>query len=200
MQANETLLDTLLELQILDRVGRSGWVLRGVPDPESVAEHSWHVTFLVWSLGREIPGLDRLRALELALIHDVAEVRFGDLPRTAGHYLPPGAKHAAEAQILREVLAPIDPQHVGDLETEYRQRISPEARLVAACDKLQLMIKVAHYERWGAAGLSEFWDNPSNFPADEFGPVTALMESLLDRVGRGNRSTTGEATAAAIHR
>ena len=184
MHPNPTLLDTLLELQILDRVGRSGWVLRGIVEPESVAEHSWHVAFLVWSLGREVQTLDRLRALELALIHDVAEVRLGDLPRTAGHYLPPGAKHRAEAQILAEVLAPIDPNHVEALELEYRQRESTEARFVAACDKLQLMIKVAHYERWGAAGLSEFWDNPANFPGDEFGPVRDLFAALMDRVGR----------------
>lgn len=184
MQPNETLLDTLLELQILDRVERSGWVLRGVSDPESVAEHSFHVLFLVWCLGREIPGLDRLRALELALLHDLAEVRFGDLPRTASHYLPPGSKHAAEAQILADLLAPTDPEVVARLEREYRQKATPEARLVAACDKLQLMIKVAHYERWGATGLSEFWDHPANFPDDEFAPVRRLFQELMERVGR----------------
>ncbi len=31
---NESLLDLFLELQILDRVPRSGYLLRGVPDPE----------------------------------------------------------------------------------------------------------------------------------------------------------------------
>lgn len=182
MRANESLLDTFLELQILDRVPRSGWTLRGVPDPESVAEHSWHVTFLVWCLGREVPGLDRLRAIELALVHDVAEVRLGDLPRTAARYLPPGAKHAAEAAILSEVLAPLGAPEVEALEQEYRRKQSAEARLVAACDKLQLLIKVAHYERWGAAGLSEFWDNPANFPDSEFEPVRRLVQELRDRL------------------
>jgi putative hydrolase of HD superfamily len=184
MRANERLLDTFLELQILDRVPRSGWTLRGVPDPESVAEHSWHVTFLVWCLGREVPGLDRLRAVELALMHDVAEVRLGDLPLTAARYLPNGAKHAAEAAILSEVLAPLGAPEVEALEQEYRRKESAEARLVAACDKLQLLIKVAHYERWGAAGLSEFWDNPANFPDSEFEPVRRVAQELRDRLQR----------------
>ena len=50
MKSNQTLLDTLLELQGLDRVPRTGYALRGVDNPESVSEHSWHVTFLAWTL------------------------------------------------------------------------------------------------------------------------------------------------------
>ena len=187
MVRNETLLESLMELQILDRVGRSGWTLRGVPEPESISEHSFHVVFLVWSLARKIPEMNQLRALELALVHDVAEVRFGDLPRTAAHYLPAGSKHAAEGQILLEVLAPLGETAVSELENEYRKRESPEARLVAACDKLQLMIKVAHYERWGATGLSEFWENPGNFPDREFAPVREVFDQLLER---RNKSVT----------
>ena len=49
MKQNSTLLETLLELQHLDRVPRMGFVLRGVADPESVSEHLWHVTMLVWT-------------------------------------------------------------------------------------------------------------------------------------------------------
>ena len=83
MRINDTLLDLCLELQILDRVPRSGYVLRGVDHPESVTEHSWHVLFLVWALGSRIEGLDVHRAVEIALVHDryvetlLAEVESG---------------------------------------------------------------------------------------------------------------------------
>src|SRR5262245_48114347 len=92
MRRNDSLLDLFLELQILDRVPRSGYVLRGVSEPESVTEHSWHVLFLVWALGTRIEGIDLSKAVEIALIHDLAELRVGDLPRTASHYFPEGAK------------------------------------------------------------------------------------------------------------
>ncbi len=187
MHANASLLDALLELEILDRVPRSGWVLRGVAEPESVSAHAFHVVTLVWALGPAVPGLDLTRALELAIVHDLAEVRLGDLPRTAARYLPDGAKHAAEAAALGELLAPLG-ERATTLYAEYRGKGSAEARLVAACDKLQLLLKVTLYERWGAGGLAEFWDNPENFPNDEFPPVAELVAALRERAP-GRRSS-----------
>jgi putative hydrolase of HD superfamily len=183
VRPNERLLDLLLELQVLDRIPRSGFVLRGVPDPESITEHSWHVLFMVWALGAEVPGLDLARAVEIALVHDLAELRVGDLPRTAGRYFPPGAKQAAESAAMSEILAPL-PERARQLYAEYQAAESAEARLVKACDKLQLMLKVAVYEGWGSGGLSEFWDNPDNFPAFGIDTVDALFAELRARRGR----------------
>jgi putative hydrolases of HD superfamily len=180
MRANDTLLDLCLELQTLDRVPRSGYVLRGVAEPESVTEHSWHVLSLVWMLGARIEGIDRMRAMEIALVHDLAEMRIGDLPRVASRYFPEGAKKAAEAAAMAEILAPL-PANALALYEEYQQGATPEARLVKACDKLQLMIKVAVYERWGTGALSEFWDNPENFPDGGFPAVKELFEALRER-------------------
>lgn len=180
MHANDTLLDLLLELQNLDRVARSGWALRGVAEAESVTEHSWHVLFLVWALGPRIAGLDVGRAVEIAVVHDLAEVRLGDLPRTASHYLPEGAKRDAERAAIADLLAPL-PERARQLYSEYEAGETPEARLVKACDKLQLMIKATAYEHWGSGGLGEFWDNPENFPDDGFAPVAELFAELRRR-------------------
>ena len=180
MRANDTLLDLCLELQILDRVPRSGYVLRGVDHPESVTEHSWHVLFLVWALGSRIAGLDVQRAVEIALVHDLAELRIGDLPRVASRYFPEGAKKSAELAAMGEILAPL-PERALDLYREYQDGATPEARLVKACDKLQLMLKVTVYERWGTGTLGEFWDNPENFPDGGFDVVKELFEALRER-------------------
>ena len=180
MKANRTLLDLFLEVQMLDRIPRAGYVLRGVAEPESVTEHVWHVLFLVWTLGPRIDGIDVGKAVEIALVHDLAELRIGDLPRTSSHYFPEGAKKAAEAAAMADVLAPLPP-HVLALYDEYQQGTSPEARLVKACDKLQLMLKVAVYERWGTGALAEFWDNPDNFPDGGFPAVRELFEELRAR-------------------
>jgi putative hydrolase of HD superfamily len=177
MKPNGSLLELLMELQILDRLPRMGFVLRGVSDPESVAEHSFHVALLVWALAPRIPEIDTGKALELALLHDVAEVRIGDLPMTAGRYFPDGVKHAAEEAALLELMAPLG-ERAGRLAAELADRSTAEARLVKACDKLQLMLKVAVYEHWGAGGLAEFWDNDGNFPDSEFEPVRELFEAL----------------------
>ncbi len=182
MRANESLLDLVLEAQVLDRVPRSGYCLRGVPEPESVTEHSWHVVFLVWLLGRRCEGVDVPRAIQIALIHDLAEMRLGDLPRTASRYLS-GMKNQAEAAAMGEILAPLTDTERA-FYTEYQQGETREARLVKACDKLQLMLKVFTYEAWGSGGgLREFWDNPDNFPNGDFEPVRILFAALLERRG-----------------
>jgi putative hydrolase of HD superfamily len=180
MKANRTLLDVFLEAQVLDRVPRSGYLLRGVAEPESVTEHCWHVLFLVWTLGARIDGIDLFRAVEIALVHDLAELRIGDLPRTSSHYFPEGAKKTAEAAAMADILAPL-PARAFQLYEEYQQGKTPEALLVKACDKLQLMIKVAVYERWGTGALAEFWDNPDNFPDGGFPVVRELFEELRAR-------------------
>lgn len=184
MRRNETLLDLLLELQTLDRVPRMGYLLRGVAAPESIAEHTYHVVFLVWALAPSVPGLDAAHAVEIALVHDLAELRTGDLPMVASRYFPTGAKQAAERAALAEILAPL-PERSLALWDEYEAARTPEARLVKACDKLQLMLKVTLYERWGNGSLGEFWANPENFPDGGFVPVRELFDALRARRAAG---------------
>lgn len=186
--ANASLLDLLLELETLDRVPRSGYFLRGISDCESIAEHSFHLALLVWLLAADEPGVDRTKAVELALFHDLAELRIGDLPRTATAYLPAAVKHEAERRAAADILAPADPRAL-ELYAEYDRGDSTEARFVKACDKLQLMIKVTVYERWGHRGLAEFWGNPANFPRSDFPSVEILFEKLkATATARGARS------------
>ena len=180
MQPNHSLLDSLLELQALDRLPRTGYALRGVNEPESIAEHGFHLCVLIWALAPDVPDLDLGHALELALVHDLPEIRIGDLPRTAGRYLPEGAKAVAERAALAELLAP-QGERAPALLAEFEEGSSREARLVRACDKLQLMLKVFVYERWGATGLSEFWANDCNFPEPGFAPVDEMLAELRER-------------------
>lgn len=170
-------LAVLLELQQLDRLPRAGYSLRGVTDPESVSEHSWHLCFLVWSLGSQVPGLERSRALELALVHDLAEVRIGDLPRPAAGYFPPGAKARAEAAAAEDLLAPFGAE-AGAAFAEYQAGTSLEARFVKACDALQMMLKVAVYERQGNGDLEDFWQHAETLDGDGFEPVAELLAAI----------------------
>lgn len=180
MRPNDTLLDLLLETQALDRVPRFGYLIRGVDNAESVTEHSWHVLFLVWVLADRLPEVDRGHALDLAMIHDLAELRLGDLARTASRYFPSGSKKQAESAAIAEILAPL-PETTQRLLGEYHDGQTPEARLVKACDKLQLMIKVAVYESWGATGMTRFWGNSDNFFDGGFDLVRELYEELQAR-------------------
>lgn len=178
------LLDLLVELQALDKLPRVGYSLRGVPEPESVSEHVFHLTFLVWALGRELPELDLAKAVELTLIHDLAEVRFGDLPRTAAHYLPDGAKAAAERAAMADLLAPLP--GADELLAEYQDQDSLEARFVSVCDKLQLRLKAWVYESWGNTALGELTRQGLDTLDDGgFEPVRRLIDELRRRRDEG---------------
>ena len=180
MRRNQSLLELLFELQALDRVPRSGYALRGMSDGESVSEHSFHLAFLVWALASEEPEIDRTRVMELALVHDLAEVRTGDLPRTAARYLPAGAKAAAEKAVAEDLLAPLGDEATG-LFAEYQERATAEAIFVSTCDKLQLLIKASVYERWGARGMGEFWQRIDEFSDGGFASIRRVLSQLKAR-------------------
>ena len=96
------MLSTLIELQRLKRLDRTGWTLRGLANgTESVAAHSFGVCVTVMLLADEMKGrgihVDTERALRMALLHDWAETRVGDMPRTATNYFGAEARNKAEA-------------------------------------------------------------------------------------------------------
>ena len=76
--------ESLLRLLALKGVQRKGWTRFPIPDAavESVADHSYGVALLVLLL---CPSkLDRAKAVEIALLHDLAEVATGDIIPSEG--------------------------------------------------------------------------------------------------------------------
>lgn len=83
----DTLLARLEMIAGLKDVARSGWVLRGIERPESVADHSWGTAYLCLLLAPA--GIDRERSVAMALVHDLAEVETGDIPRRVAREAQP---------------------------------------------------------------------------------------------------------------
>lgn len=132
----------LLEALGLKDVTRAGWLRVGVEQPESVAAHSWGVAYLVLALCP--PNLDRGRALAIAVLHDVGEVRTGDITPHDG--VPAKDKHAAEHAAVVGLTAPF--AHAADMVAlwrEYEHGTSAEGRFVKACDKLDMALQAERY-------------------------------------------------------
>jgi len=68
----------LVALGELKNKKRRGWVLHQIKDPETTAEHIFHLAILVWVLG-EKKKLNVERAIKIVLIHDLCEVYAPDL-------------------------------------------------------------------------------------------------------------------------
>lgn len=143
----------LQEALALKALPRAGWVRVGVREPESVAAHSWGVAWLVLALCPE--ELDRGRALAIATLHDLAEVRVGDLTPHDG--VSPESKEAAEEEALEGMLRGLPHRaELRELAREYREGASPEGRFVRACDKLDMALQAAWYEARQPLDLGEF--------------------------------------------
>jgi putative hydrolase of HD superfamily len=153
-----------LEAATLKRMPRTGWQMRGVPQVESVAEHSFGVVFVALALADAIEAetrtktLDMAKILVMALLHDLAEVRLADLPVSATRLIPPAVKSEAEASAMDDLLAPLPAaERWKALWQEFEDRASPEGRLVRDADKLEMMVQCLRYEQAGSRGLDEYW-------------------------------------------
>jgi putative hydrolase of HD superfamily len=157
--------DLLLRAARLKDLPRTGWLLRGVGHPESVAAHS-HGTALLTLLLLDLVDepVDRERALAMAVLHDLPEAELGDVPTPAARHLPPGAKQAAEAALLTEMTegTPVAASW-RDLWHEYAAAETPAARLVRDADKLDMFLQVVIYERSGHRDVAEFWERVDRY-------------------------------------
>jgi 5'-deoxynucleotidase YfbR-like HD superfamily hydrolase len=147
--------DILLEAVALKEVIRAGWVRAGVPRPESVADHSWGVAWLVLALLPE--ELDRERALLYAVLHDLPEVRTGDLTPRDG--VSRAAKHAREREGMAALCAALpSPRGAALLRVweDYEAQADPESRFVRQLDRLDMAIQAVRYGARDGLDLGEF--------------------------------------------
>jgi putative hydrolase of HD superfamily len=100
------------------------------------------------------------RLLRMALLHDWAETRVGDMPKTATGYFGSEIRKRAESAAFLDIVngAGSFGSLYRELYDDYEQRKSLEARLVKAADVIDLLIQVLALERAGARGLGEFWE------------------------------------------
>ena len=185
------MLATLIELQRLKRLERTGWTLRGLPNgTESVAAHSFGVCATAMLLADEVKArgleVDCERVLRMALLHDWAETRVGDMPRTATSYFGAEARKNAESHAFEDIVKGAGLAESGyvALHQEYEERRSLEARLVKAADVIDLLVQAYALERSGAKGLDEFWEvaREPDFQLPEVADkiVKEVFQSLLD--------------------
>ena len=141
-------------------------MLRGLgAGAESVAAHSYGVAVVSMLLADEMTArgvlVDVEKLLRIALMHDWAEARVGDMPRTATEYFGAEARRTAERAAFDDIVRERGERIAriySELHDDYERRASFEARLVKAADVIDLLLQTLAFERAGARGLDEFWE------------------------------------------
>jgi len=129
----------------LKYVSRSGWVKVGIESPESVADHTFR-TALLCMIFSSLEGLDELKMLQMALIHDLPEVIIGDLTPS----MKTKAYKKSEEDAMKTLLTFL-PKEVGDkyIEVwhEYVSGRTIEAKSVRQLEKLEMAFQAKEYKK-----------------------------------------------------
>ena len=143
----------LLEVLHLKELSRAGWSRVDIANPESVAAHTWEVCWLVLALCPD--DVDKDRALQIAVLHDLAEVRVGDI--TPHDNVSKKDKSKRESAALKSMLE--SRPDLYQLWEEYEDQLTAEAKIVHDLDRLDMALQAVHYRRTQGIDTQEFIDS-----------------------------------------
>ena len=113
---------------------------------ESDAEHTWHLVMSVWLYSSVFEkSIDLLKAMKLALVHDLVEIYAGDVYGGAPEEQRRGKqeREQAAAEKLFSQLPHDFQKEFTDLWNEYEQRETVESQYVWALDKIAPSFQLA---------------------------------------------------------
>ncbi|MCF7802226.1 MAG: HD domain-containing protein [Candidatus Marinimicrobia bacterium] len=176
----ERILGLLDKIYTLKQTKRAGWLQSGITpaEGESVADHSFFVALLALLIApAEGEHINREKAVQMALLHDLAESVIGDLTPEDG--VTATEKFNREKSALQQLLGDIpDGEALMMLWLEFEQGDSPEAEFVRRLDKLEMALQAARYEKSTGINLAHFFTGVSElFHQGELTP--ALYQLLL---------------------
>jgi putative hydrolase of HD superfamily len=131
----KSIVHLLFEARILKTLPRSGYQFLGAGN-ESVAEHSFLITFIAYAMSRMTPEADGDRMIAMCLVHDLPESRIGDQNYVNKKYVRPD-----EEKAVRDLTAelPFGAELAG-LIAEFNAGETLEARLARDADQLALIL------------------------------------------------------------
>lgn len=179
----DKLLRLITRADRLESLPRTGWLVGGVVQPESIAAHIYGVAITaLWIADTIDEPVDTERVLRIALLHDLGEAITTDLPRPVKQLL--GREDVNEAE--RAAFATIaDDAGVPWLDAyeAYTDAEELEARIVKAADRIQMLAKAATYEKQRRGDVSRFFASPD----PDFGiPLVAdILQQLRIRRDSG---------------
>lgn len=172
----ENIFDFLIEVGSLKGKPRRGWIIHKIKNPETTAEHIFHLAILVWVLG-EKKKINIDKAIKIALVHDLCEVYAKDLtsydaaalkkekitekelleikpvrgrPTTEQRKKMEKLKHKMEMKGLKKLTSKLPPnlkKEINNLWLEYENRSTPEGKFVKQADRMINLIQGLEYWR-----------------------------------------------------
>lgn len=171
----KNLLNFLIEVGKLKRKKRRGWLIHRIKNPETTAEHIFHLALLVWILGKN-KGINLERVIKMALVHDICEIYSPDLtsydavaikergrvtiddvlkikpiagrPSTNQRKKMEKIKQILEKRAMKKILSKLPPdlkKEINDLWLDYENGITAEGRFVEQGDRIINLLQGLEY-------------------------------------------------------
>ena len=173
----------------LKNIYRKGWLDHGISpkDCESVADHTGGTIFLALLLSIHYKiSLDQEKLMKMALIHDLAESRLGDItPREITKY---ARKSSQEIEIIMEWFQNFpEGEEFIQLFNEFEFGSTIEGRFLKIVDKLEMMLQANIYEKtFSNLDLGNFYDFSKILTHREFSPILQEFKSKIEEI-RNNK-------------
>ena len=165
--------------------------MRGVHNPESIADHMYRMSLMSMIASFSNGALDTNRCIKLALIHDLAEAKVGDITPHCG--VSDDDKYTLELTTMEQVKEMLGPMMGGDeileLWKEYEEGSTEEAKLLKDLDKIEMILQAQEYEAEGSheQSLDQFFTSTEGKWRTEIG-----REWAKEIVGRRIKKKEGE--------
>ena len=147
----------------------------------NLAEHHFRVFWIAMIIAAGEKNADTGKIAKLALLHDIAESRTGDVDYIARQYVIRNEELAiqdilSDTSIEEEFLA---------LMKEYEERVSPESRIVKDADNLDVDFELVEQDASSGNALRKQWKDMRSFVAKEK-LYTETAKKLFDQLMEAN--------------
>lgn len=135
----------------LKHLKRTGWIMRDVPSPETVASHSWRMAVMAMQKEDALKklGVDVNHVIQMCLLHDISEAVVGDIVpehhQTTNKKISKQEKHLLETKAVEDMSDKYGFKKIRTLFKEYEEQKTLEATVVKNLDKLDMLLQAYEY-------------------------------------------------------
>jgi putative hydrolases of HD superfamily len=187
MNELEQILDFFHETRKLKEIRRYGKHKSKNLKCDSSADHSWRVAVMAFVLADGLNiNLDKVKAIKLALIHDLPEAECGDVDiiDVVNGTITKEEKNKNESLAIEKICGTLPKklkEEIIGLWEEYESRLSQEAKFVRAVDKLETLTHLIEdgYKSYDSPEIIANYadDAIKNFP--DLKPVLKIIKEKL---------------------
>jgi len=177
----------LIEIGKLKGKKRRGWIIHQIKNPETTAEHIFHLAIFVLVLGK-MKKLNLERTIKMALIHDICEVYSPDFtsydaaalkekgkitvktllkiqpkaarPTTTQRKKLEKIKQKLEMKAMQKLISKLPPELKGEINNlwlDYERGLTPEGRFVKQADRIINLLQGLEYWKKYGGIKHELW-------------------------------------------